>query len=391
MERLLRSFYHALSASAGSASLICWCLVVLSVSRICSAAEHQTGKIPSDRVHAFYYSWFGNPQTDGKYRNWNHPVTLRNGAPRRFPGGDDIGANFYPALGCYSSNDPAAIDTHMQQLHRAGVGVISVSWWGKDSYTDRTLPLLFRAAEKHGIKINFHIEPNLGPGGRSAQKVREAIVYLLGQFGQSPALHRDVRRGNRAVFYIYDSYHTKADEWATILAPDGEHTIRGTPDDSLVIGLWVKQDEASFFLDGHFDGLYTYFASDGFTYGSTWAHWQSLSDWARKHDKLFVPCVAPGYLDTRIRPANGRNTRNRDDGSYYDRAFEAALAVEPDYIGITSFNEWHEGTQIEPAMPKTAGTFRYEDYTPLEPTWYLDRTAYWVKQFDSTAKSSHAR
>jgi hypothetical protein len=27
-------------------------------------------------------------------------------------------------------------------------------------------------------------------------------------------------------------------------------------------------------------------------------------------------------------------------------------AVNPSFVAITSFNEWHEGTQIEPAAPK---------------------------------------
>ena len=25
-------------------------------------------------LHVFYYSWYGNPQFDGKYIHWNHPV-----------------------------------------------------------------------------------------------------------------------------------------------------------------------------------------------------------------------------------------------------------------------------------------------------------------------------
>jgi len=336
----------------------------------------------SYRVHAFYYLWYGNPEVDGRYANWNHPVAVRQGPPRQFPGGDDIGANFYPALGCYSTNDPNTLQTHMLQLQRAKVGVICVSWWGKGSYTDRTLPGLFRAAEKHGIKINFHLEPNLGDGRRNARQVREAIVYLLDAYGSSPALYRDMSRGNRAMFYIYDSYLTEAKEWATILSPNGEQTIRGTKYDSLVIGLWVKEHEERFFLDGHFDGYYTYFASDGFTYGSTLANWDQLARWAGEHDKLFIPCVAPGYIDTRIRPWNGRNTRDREQGAYYDREFQAAIAVKPEIIGITSFNEWHEGTQIEPAVPKRVGDYTYQDYAPREPTWYLDRTADWVKRFD---------
>lgn len=53
---------------------------------------------PSERVLAFYYPWYGNPQTDGHYANWNHAVAVRNEPPRAFPGGDDIGANFFRNL-----------------------------------------------------------------------------------------------------------------------------------------------------------------------------------------------------------------------------------------------------------------------------------------------------
>ena len=60
------------------------------------------GETPNCRVHAFYYPWYGNPKTDGRYDHWNHSVAVRKGPPRQFPGGDDIGASFYPALGCYS-------------------------------------------------------------------------------------------------------------------------------------------------------------------------------------------------------------------------------------------------------------------------------------------------
>ena len=379
-----------LTARVRLSGLLC-CALLLSMSPSGYAAEGAEQRRPCRRVHAFYYPWYGNPQTDGAYSHWNHPVAVRNEPARQFPGGDDIGANFYPALGCYSSNDSDLVDQHMRQLRRARVGVISVSWWGKDSFTDRALPLLLRAAQEHGIQICFHVEPHIASGGRDAKSVRDAIVYLLDAYGASPALYRDANRGDRPVFYVYDSYLTEAAEWATILSPDAADTLRGTKYDSLVIGLWVKQDEERFFLDGHFDGLYTYFATDGFTYGSTWENWKTLADWARDHDKLFVPCVAPGYVDTRIRPWNGKNTRNREDGAYYDRAFEAAIEVEPDVIGITSFNEWHEGTQIEPAIAKRAGDYRYEDYDPHEPAWYLDRTAHWVGGFESASTPHDSR
>ncbi|MCK5801618.1 MAG: alpha-mannosidase, partial [Lentisphaeria bacterium] len=104
----------------------------------------------------------------------------------------------------------------------------------------------------------------------------------------------------------------------------------------------------------------------------------------RRHDLIFIPCVGPGYIDTRIRPWNSATTRSRDDGSYYDRMFKAAMDVEPPLIAITSFNEWHEGTQIEPAVPKTIEGYTYEDYAPLEPGYYLYRTRFWVDMFPGT-------
>jgi glycoprotein endo-alpha-1,2-mannosidase len=312
---------------------------------------------------------------DGGYSNWNHPVA-QEGIPA-FPGGDDIGANYYPEMGCYSSNSREDVDRHMKMLRSAGVGVISLTWWGKGSYTDKSAGIVFDAAGENGIKVNFHLEPF---PGRSAQTTHDAIKYLIDRFGDHPAFYRCSQKDSLPMFYVYDSYLIPAEEWAKILSEEGALTIRDTAYDSVVIGLWVKPEEEEFMLQGGFDGFYTYFATDGFTYGSTSANWPRLKAWADENGMMFIPSVAPGYIDTRIRPWNGRNTRGREKGEYYDRQWKAALAIEPEIVSITSFNEWHEGTQIEPAVPKSIGDFEYLDYRPLPKDYYLTRTAYWVER-----------
>ena len=124
-----------------------------------------------------------------------------------------------------------------------------------------------------------------------------------------------------------------------------------------------------------FDGLYTYFASRRFTYGSDWSHWGAIGAFARKHGLLFAPSVGPGYDDTRVRPWNAQNTQARRGGKYYAESLRAARECAAPLVSVTSFNEWHEGTQIEAAVPKRG----YPDYAAEGGEHaYLDMTAAWV-------------
>jgi glycoprotein endo-alpha-1,2-mannosidase len=332
---------------------------------------------PEPRVHAFYYPWYGNPEHDGAYRHWRHDQLGAMEQRRTYPGGDDIGADFYPALGCYSSADPEVVDRHMRWARRAGIGTLCISWWGIDSPENRRLSLLFEAASEHGLRLSLHLEPF---PGRDPVGVRRSLIHLLGRWGDRETLYR-LPGDPRPVCFVYDSYLTPPEDWAALLRPGGRLSIRNTNLDAVMLGLWVDEDDGPELLAAGFDGFYTYFATDGFTYGSTAANWPALAAFAREHDLIFVPCIGPGYADLRIRPWNTANQRERQQGAYYRRLAAAAVAVSPDLIGLTSFNEWHEGTQIEPATSKSLPDYTYRDYLPLEPEAYLDLTATWIADF----------
>ena len=362
-------------------NVIVCCMLTLITGFMCRASE--LGTMPPE-AHVFYYGWYGNPETDGAWRAWNHQIILRNGQGGVYTPPEDIGANFYPADGLYSSNSRADVSRQMEQLKRGGVGVIAATWWGIGDYSDKSLAVLFDVADEHGLKVCFHIEPF---PGRNAATTHDALIYLLDKYGNHRALYRCAARANRPLIYLYDSYLSPAADWATLFTPDGARTVRNTPHDVVAIALWVKEKEEAFMLEGGFDGFYTYFATDGFTYGSTPDNWPRLARWARAHDLLFIPSVGPGYVDTRIRPWNNANTRDREQGAYYDRMFRAAIETDTPVISITSFNEWHEGTQIEPARPKEIPGYVYEDYAPREPEYYLDRTGYWMNQWKTKEKT----
>ena len=153
-------------------------LRAVAIAAVCLTSTLTRAAEPSRDVIAFYYGWYGNPATDGEWRNWNHAVADDSG--KRFPGGDDIGANFYPEAGAYSSAEVETLDRQMLELRRARVGVISASWWGKDHLTDRNMKRLLDAAHTHGIFVNFHIEPF---GGRNGKRRRRRCVISLIRMG----------------------------------------------------------------------------------------------------------------------------------------------------------------------------------------------------------------
>lgn len=349
---------------------------------------------PSKCIHAFYYMWYGNPEKDGKFYHWNHPY-LPHWKPevsKNYPLGrhlppDDIGASFYPKLGCYSSRDPALIEAHMHQLRKAGVGVLSVSWYPAGKADDEgfppdpLVPLLLDIAEMYSIQVTMHIEPYKG---RTPGTVRNDLKYIQEKYSSHPAFYKQSRDGSSELLpliYVYDSYINKARDWAEVLKPNMPNSIRGTALDCIVIGLLVERNHQQLILNGGFDGFYTYFASNGFSYGSSTRKWKEMAEFAKKNRLIFIPSFGPGYDDVRVRPWNKGTSKLRESGKYYRDMSAVAVRTRvgpggqgTGVVSLTSFNEWHEGTQIEAAIPKATDSFTYADYRPDQPEFFLEVT-----------------
>ncbi|XP_078539911.1 glycoprotein endo-alpha-1,2-mannosidase-like protein [Lissotriton helveticus] len=345
-------------------------------------------------IHIFYYMWYGNPKFDGKFVHWDH-VMVPHWDPKisaSYPKGrhsppEDIGSSFYPELGPYSSRDPNVLEEHMKQLKEAAIGVLVLAWFppgladDNGEPTDDLVPLILDAAHAYNIKVAFHIQPYKG---RNDNTVHDNIKYIIDKYGSHSSFYAYKTSVGRTLplFYIYDSYLTSPESWANLLTASGSHSIRNTPYDSVFIALLVEETHKQDILSAGFDGMYTYFASNGFSFGSSHQNWKAIKTFCDTNNLMFIPSVGPGYIDTSIRPWNNHNTRNRVNGKYYETALQAALTVRPEIVSITSFNEWHEGTQIEKSTPKKTLTRLYLDYIPHEPHLYLELTRKWALHFN---------
>ena len=375
-----------------------------------SAADDDKG------TFAFLYLWYGTPEGDGRWLHWDHAQLphWQEAVRARYPPAsvrylppDDIHAPFYPERGLYSSRDPATLRSQFRGMRElGGISVAICSWWGRadgsskgDSQgvvTDALMPAVLDAASSAGVTVALHLEPY---EGRDAESVARDLAYLADTYGAHPALARRSRLSVGGpplpLLFVYDAYHIAPAQWARLLAPGGDLCVRGGAADGNFVGLWLAQGDGDDLVRGGFDGAYSYFATDGFSWGATSAHWLQMSAFCRARGLAFVPCVGPGYDDSRIRPWNVENRRDREGGAYYTRMWESALAAAPDAVAVTSYNEWGEGTQIEPSVPRRVDvdalaplgralnrTMRaaiglsdaYSDYAPEAPGFYLELT-----------------
>jgi hypothetical protein len=142
--------------------------------------------------------------------------------------------------------------------------------------------------------------------------------------------------------------------------------------------LWIAEG-TDLAYQSVFDGHHLY----SITWPNRIAPSQTLPKWGdrvrkynREHGtaKLWVATVMPGYDDRRARPGNGF-VRERAGGEYYRQCWQAAIASEPHWVIINSFNEWPEGSYIEPSQA----------YGQL----YLDLTREWAARFKATDFAVH--
>ena len=91
--------------------------------------------------------------------------------------------------------------------------------------------------------------------------------------------------------------------------------------------------------------------------------YNQASNAAHSRNKIFVATVMPGYNDTN-RP---EYVVDRQNGTFYALIWSIAKACSADGYTITSFNEWHEGTEVEPSLEYG---YQYIDLTrALQTMW----------------------
>ena len=335
------------------------------------------------KVGVYYYPWHG-PNAGGH----GFDTTLRSHlAPAQ-----------QPKLGFYNNKDPNVIEAHIQQSVRGNIDFWACSWWGPGGFEDKVLRnviLPHPSASKLHYAIMYESTGRLGAADNpNYDNLQKDFKYFQENYFNHPCY---LKIDDRPAVFIYLTRVYFRDRGRQALAD-----LRAAFPEVYLVGddiFGPNYRPASPVL---WDAVTAYdvygqtLAPEGSTGKAQERLKEILADAAESAHRAgigLIPFASPGFNDRGVR--SGHNAAPRYFLDVPDSAegdvFRAMLrdvvvpAVDPladRILMVTSFNEWHEDTQIEPTVGKQAVTsgddsddgeqytqgYRYVDYGNL----YLD-------------------
>lgn len=278
---------------------------------------------PRKLVLAFYYPW---------YTTYHNPgIAQRPAQPR-------------------STYRQAGVSSMTRQAKANGVNGFVTSWAGARA-DGKQFALAVRAANRQHQVITGYLESVMAVDGHLLDGEGRELQWLheLLRYRHSPAFLKT--RSGIPVVFVYTMSELNHFQWANLLHK-----------------LYTKYHEKVALIGDNADPSYLPYEYGVHAYAATAAtstlRASAINTSVRlkghatlypgSAKKLLALPVSPGYDDQKL-----RGTQNpivaRDRGRRYEATWRAALAGQPDWIVVTSWNEWYEDTAIEPGSTTGAG------------------------------------
>jgi hypothetical protein len=241
----------------------------------------------------------------------------------------------YPLVGRYSSDDVRVLRRHVREAKQAGITGFIVSW--KSTKTlDRRLAKLVAVARSERFKL--------------------AIIYQGLDFHRNPQpitrVMRDLRRFERryANDPVFDIFGKPLVIWSGTweFSPRQVSSVTSSVRPSLLVLASEKNVDGFRRLAGSVDGDAYYWSSvNPYTNRGYQTKLDSMAEATRARSGLWIAPAAPGFDARRV---GGTRVVPRADGETLRQELNAAVESLPDAIGLISWNEFSENSQVEPSV-----------------------------------------
>jgi len=357
------------------------------------------------------WRWVAPPAPDANHTGFAHDpecgtstACFRTNGRRDLAIGTELGDNVLPLIGAYDSRDDDVLRYHAELAEALGVDFFIYDYLGhslavqnelqgREALNEESFESLLDALDDpaRSLKVAPMYEPKVHMqgwvGGEPSlfdkkNGIYVDLLYYVEQHGNARGSLR--RNGQLVVFLFRDrscngngSQCLVAGDWAEILDwvewDTGERLFLladSLPTDGSPFGGMSRWDlvSRSFLRYRTFDdaaaGTPTTPAPDVDALALHSAQRHDLGrDWALAdpRERLHVPIVWPGFDDTGV-AGWGMNNLNGEDGAplgvrvadplggaFYRTTIDSAVGSGADWVQIATWNDWNEGTRIEPA------------------------------------------
>ena len=316
---------------------------------LAASGSHADLRPQSLALGAFYYPWYDKDQ-------WAHVAHTNE-----------------PLRGLYKSADPSLVRAHLADCEKAGITFLLYSWWGRDKREDAVLRQSFLSAIvpspinfailyetagalslEAGKSLDFAVPLPGNPTKTTGDRFVEDVDYLARTCFGHP---RYQKIGGKPALYVYlvrdmrnsEPYVAKARENCRKIGFDLyliADLVYLAPAEQLPWPAVAAGYDAVTGYNMYFQGM----QADEYL-DAVQAKFEEYRQSAERHGLAFIPNVQPGYDDRKLR-GEDRMDAPREDGAFYRNYWAIAerhLDGQWPLLLLTSFNEWHEGTEIEPS------------------------------------------
>jgi len=294
---------------------------------------------------AHYMPWF---EADNVGGHWGWHWTMNHFDPSKMTNGRrEIAAKQYPLIGPYQSDDEDTIDCHLQLMKLAGIDGPVLDWYG--TYDRWDYPVVHKAAqhvakvaEKAGMKYAVLYEDEGAMGGivrdklltkdQAVAQATDAMKWVQSAWFSSPGYVKV--EGHPLLFSFGTTGYFQEDDWNKIFAGLPARPALVTeyrPRSGAVGGFgWPAPDQDKVDQMPHLDWSYS----------------------MAKDEPLFVAPAWPRFDDIYKEAGTQHSWGHIDDaaGKVYTTTLTRALESDSPVIQIATWNDWGEGTEIEPSV-----------------------------------------
>lgn len=297
----------------------------------------------------FYYPWYRDDFHGGQYLR-EHLI------PRQ-----------WPVLGEYDDRTGTVIRQHADWSRYAGIDVWAASWWGPGSREDTTLlNYTLQNSYLEDIKVAILYETV----GRTSEftnysRIKDDFEYLADHYFNHPNY---LKIEGRPVVVVYLTRVLASNGTLASCVEDmrsgaatkgydvfiiGDHVFGSPPSKAGSMSLLDAVTEYDVYGS---IGVRGYVGEAGVeAYANRQNSWRTI---AKGAGVGYAPSITPGFNDKGVRAGNQPTSRrlntSSEPGTLFSALLKSALGrTDPDLgnlLFVTSWNEWHEDTQIEPVQ-----------------------------------------